>query len=201
MSQFNAPAYEIERSTGVCALSGRKLEPGETYMATLVEPESEETISRKNEPAAALGFKRLDVCIEAWEQKHRPEGLFNYWRTIVPEPNQKRKLFVDNAVLLNLFIRLGETDRSERLAFRFVLGLILIRKKILRYDRTDRRAGKDESTGEQEFWLLTPKLDLSKGPLGKWNEQQQFELLNPQLGEEQIRQVTEQLGEILEAEL
>ena len=53
----------------------------------------------------------------------------------------------------------------------------------------------------QEYWKLTPKLDLSKGPLGKWNDEQQFEVLDPKLDESRIEEVTQQLGEILEAEL
>ena len=37
MSQFNAPTYDIERPSGQCTFTGQTLEPGEHYMAVLVE--------------------------------------------------------------------------------------------------------------------------------------------------------------------
>lgn len=220
MSQFNTPTYDIERPTGTCAFTGRQLEPGERYVATLVEidPEQEgQTQKETGKPGSTLPFKRLDVCMEAWEQGNRPDRLFSHWVSTVPQPTEKKKIFVDDAVLMNLLIRLGDTEEPQRLAFRFVLALILMRKKLLRYDRTERRPKPApapvgaEGSGEhneqpaepvmEEYWVVTPKLDITKGPLGKWNEEEQFEVLNPQLDETQIQQVTEQLGEILEAEL
>lgn len=201
MTQFNAPAYEIERPTGRCALTGRELAPGDPYMATLVELDEQER-SQKT-AAAALGLKRLDVAWEPWQQGKRPDRLFGYWKTTVAEPNKARKLFVDDEILMNLFRRLADDERSQRIAFRFVLGLILMRKKCLRYDGTARRsvtrdAGEPEA---QDWWQVTPKLDLSKGPLGRWNEGDRLEMLDPHLDDEQIELVAEQLSEVLEAEL
>jgi len=214
MTQFNTPAYDIERPTGTCAVTGRALQPGERYVAMLVELDEMDEARSASDAAAALGLKRLDVCMEAWEQGHRSPRVFSHWITTVPQPTEKKKLFVDDAVLMNLLIRLADTDQPQRQAFRFVLALILMRKKLLRYDRTERRpkpthevGGKDEMRGTEvapqteEYWIVTPKLDLSKGPLGKWNDAEQMQVLNPQLEEAQIQQVTEQLGEILEAEL
>ncbi len=37
--------------------------------------------------------------------------------------------------------------------------------------------------------------------MGKWNEQERLEMLNPQLDDAQIAQVHQQLNEILQAEL
>ena len=203
MSQFNAPSYEIERPTGRCAISGNELAPGQPYVATLVEVNDETPQDEKSAATAKLGFRRLDIAWDVWQQGSRPEGLFCHWKTSVPEPHQKKKLFVDDDVLMNLFRRLADADQAERIAFRFVLGLILMRKKLLRYDGTQRRAGIDEQEGEvqQDWWQVTPKLDLSKGPLGRWNEDDRMEMLDPHLDEQQIAQVSEQLSEVLEAEL
>ena len=202
MTQFNTPAYEIERPTSQCALTGRALNPGEIYIATLVEvdppepapPSSGKTAAPGNSgsvaassSAAGLGLKRVDVALEAWDKGQRPERLFSYWRSTVPQPNQKKKLFVDDDVLVNLFRRLADTDQPERLAFRFVLGLILMRKKLLRYDGMAQRPA---GGTQQEWWQLIPK-----------GEQQPLDLLNPQLDDDKIRQVTGQLSEILQAEL
>lgn len=225
MSQFNSPNYEVPRTSGVCAFNGRTLEPGEVYYATLVDcdPQSPEgtsasaagqnadtapaestaeTPASESRLASALGLLRVDVSPEAWEQGHRPPRMFSYWRSTVPQPSEKRKLFVDDTVLMNLFRRLDGANEPQRLAFRYVLTLILMRKKLLRFDAAEvRHAEVDGQPVEQEWWTLTPKLDLSKGPMGKWNEDDKLELLDPQLDESQVAQVTEQLGEILEAEL
>ena len=165
-------------------MTDQPIEPGTAYVATLVE-EGEE-------------LKRVDVSQAAWEADNRPADVFSFWRAVVPMPNEKRKVFVDDEVLMNLLRRLEDATQPQRIAFRFVLMLILMRKKLLRYDATDRR---ESDTGEAEsWWVLTPKLDLSKGPLGKWADET-IEVLDPQLNDDQVREVTDQLGEILNAEL
>lgn len=229
MSQFNAPTFDIERPTGQCAFSGRDLEPGEDYIAVLVELSEHEAddaneagdaeahlpASKKGDKDDAaepktvidgIGLKRVDVSLEMWDAGHRPEHVFSYWRTTVPIPNEKKKLFVDDEVLLNLLRRMADTTDPQRQAFRFVLCLILMRKKLVRYDRTERRdVEADGDSGDEavteDWWIITPKLDVSKGPLGKWHPDESLEVLDPHLDEAQVLQVTEQLGEILQAEL
>ena len=200
MSQFSASGYDVPRTSGQCAATQRTLEPGETYYATLVELDPDQ--AQDDKAANALGMARVDVSRQAWEDGYRPERLFSYWKTTVPQPNEKKKLFVDDTVLLNLLHRLADAEQPERLAFRYVLALILMRKRLLRFDRSERRTAEvDDQSVEQEWWLLTPKKDPAKGPLGKWDDEQTIELLDPRLDEQQIEQVTRQLGEILQAEL
>jgi len=187
MTRFDAPAYDVDRPTGQCAFSTRQLEPGETYMATLVETDEPPEGTKSGSAATGPGFRRLDVSMEAWQQGQRPDRLFGYWKTVVPEPNQKKNLFLDDDVLMNLFERLTDTDQPQRLAFRFVLCLILMRKRLLRYEGTTKRTN---DAGEQEWWLLIPK-----------GSSESVEVLNPQLDDPQIQQVTDQLSEILEADL
>lgn len=195
MTQFNAPTYDVQKPTGRCAFSGRELKPGEPYMASLAEmplqPPTEETGARPAPAAAALGLQRVDVSLEAWKDGFRPGGLFCYWRSTVPEPNQKRRLFVDDQVLLNLFHRLEGATEEARLSFRFVLALILMRKKILKYESSEQRP--DGRGGQQEWWIMSAKT-------GDW-QAQRCEVLNPRLDEAKIGQVTQQLGEILEGEV
>lgn len=192
MSQFNSPTYDIQRPTGQCAVTGHPLKPGEPYIALLVEydPAAEPSAPEAKSAATGLGMRRLDISLEAWNQGHRPERLFGFWRSTFPEPNQKKKLFVDNEVLMSLFRRLGDTDQPDRLAFRFVLGLILMRKRLLRYDGVVRKPSNVADAPPVEFWLVTPKGD-----------DQPLEVVNPQLDDDKIQQVTTQLSEILEAEL
>jgi hypothetical protein len=195
VTQFNAPTYDVQKPTGRCAFSGRELKPGEPYMASLAElpmqPPPQETLAKPASAAAALGFQRVDVSLEAWRDGFRPGGLFCYWRSTVPQPNQKRRLFVDDQVLLNLFHRLEGATEEARLSFRFVLALILMRKKILKYEASEQRP--DGAGGQQEWWIMSART-------GDW-QAQPCEVRNPRLDEAKIVQVTQQLGEILDGEV
>lgn len=203
MSQFTTPAFDVEKPKGVCAVTGRELAPGETYMATLVAYEPDPAGARSGDAAPSgppsrhggIGLRRLDVSMEVWESGRRPEGLFSYWKSRVPEKEEKKRVFVDDTVLMNLLERLADETAERRLAFRFVLMLVLMRKKLLRYERTEQREG--EGGRAESWWVLTPKLEVSRGPLGKWDASRQLEVFDPGLDETAIAEISEQLGEIL----
>ena len=165
--------YEISHVTGICAATGRALEPGEMCIATLSDREDDE------------GFDRHDYSQKAWDSGSRPERLFSYWQTTVPAPDAKPHTFVDDDLLLQLFDRLVDDDRPQRVAFRFVIGLILMRKKHLKYLNH-----RDE--GGQMIWLMRSK--------GATPDDPPIELINPQLSDDDIRTITDQLGEILHAD-
>jgi hypothetical protein len=195
--------YGLTKPGSTCHATGRELSPGEAIFSALVEAE--------DAAASVLGLKRVDVAAEAWDQGHRPEGLFSYWKTTLPEPTAKRRVFVDDAVLMNLVERLdGEAD-PQRQAFRYVVALILMRKKLLRFDGTRKQAAADAAQADEDadtpggdrltWWQFTPKKDITKGRLGRWDEGRTLEVLDPRLDEAAIAEVTEQLGEVLEAEL
>jgi hypothetical protein len=175
MSRFGTH-YQVSRPTGVCAASGEPLQPDSVCVATLCDrPEDE-------------GFDRLDFSLEAWEAGARPERLFSFWRSVVAPPNASRRLLVDDEVLRDLFMRLAEDDRPQRVAFRFVLALILMRKRLLRF------VGRTEGGAEgPEQWLMRPKgSDPDDPPLA---------VTNPRLSDDDVRELTAQLGEILQGEV
>ena len=195
MSQLNA-SYDVQRPSGFCLATGRSLEPGEECFSALIDvPDSE------REPNDALGMKRVDISVEAWNQGFRPAGLFSFWRTTVPDPTEKKKTFVDDAMLMNLLVRLADTADADRLALRHVVALILMRKKLVRYDGMEKVASEVSDASLQEFWRMTPKADVSKGHFGKWDESQTLRVLDPKLDVEGIERVTGQLGEVLETDL
>ena len=165
--------YQVGRPTGACAATGAALTPGTPYIATLCErPEDD-------------GLERRDFSIEAWEAGTRPEGLFSFWKTVAAQPDDKRKLLVDDEVLSSIFERLADDERPQRIAFRFVLALILMRKRILKYTG---RTGQ----GKDEKWLMQPKgTEPGSSPI---------QVINPQLADEDVRELTDQLSEILQSE-
>jgi hypothetical protein len=157
-------AYEVSRPGGKCAVSGLTIEPGHKFFTALQDtPE---------------GLRRVDVLPEFWDSFEK-SSLLGFWQTTMPRPEAKKKIFVDDAVLTELFERLGEAAEDAKLNFRFVLGLILMRKRILAYEGTRNEEGK-------EIWSM--KLKGRERPL---------DMLNPHLGEEQVADVSRQLTEIL----
>jgi hypothetical protein len=159
--------WEIDKPLGQCCATGRAIEPGEEYYATLVQTEQD--------------FARRDFCAEYWTQ-NKPM-VFCYWKTKLPSPDQKKHLFIDDDMLMAFFERLGTETEQEKVNFRFVLALVLMRRRRLKYDSSKMNDGKDiwrlRITGTQDF----------------------VEVINPNLGEQQVSQLTTQIGEILQGEL
>jgi len=160
--------WEISKALGQCFGTGKEIEYGQEYFAALVETQD--------------GFERRDFCCEYWEQS-QPQ-VFCYWKTKLPDPGQKKQLFVDDDVLMTFFDRLEKETEPDKINFRFVLTLILMRKRRLKYDSS-------KSLGGNEIWRLRV--------VG--SDKQYVEVINPQLGQEQIEQLSSQLGQILQAEL
>jgi hypothetical protein len=130
MSRLTGSPYELGRSTGVCAATGEPLTPGDDVVAVLVEREQDGALDR------------LDYSLDAWEAGSRPDRLFCFWRRVIPESNAKPKPFIDDDELLSLFEQLGESDQPKQLAFRFILSLILLRKRLIRQVGSKRENGR-----------------------------------------------------------
>jgi hypothetical protein len=134
--------FEIARTTGRCLIQDRELVPGEAIVVALVERDD------------ADGFERIDLSDEGWASlPDDPRGagrkalpnrrLYAWWRTEQPEPGARPLIVVDDDGLIDLFEELGEgaaseTDaqRASRLAFRYVLTLILSRKRLVKVERS-----------------------------------------------------------------
>jgi len=172
-----AKEYDISRPSGVCAACGREMMPGEEFSATIrpAEQNDEQEV-----------FTRRDFCPACWSAgaEARAADALGVWRSRVPQPREKKKLFVDNEVLVSFFQRLEGTDEPPRQQFRFVLALVLMRKKLLVYDRSDR--GGDG----HDVWTVH-----IKGQDGAWH------VVDPKMDEDKIAEVSRQLGAILEGEL
>ena len=173
MSRFGTD-YHVARPTGRCSATDQPLQPGSACIATLCERSEDD------------GFDRRDFSIEAWESGARPEGLFSYWKTVIPQPDEKPRIVLDDQVLQDLFERLAADDRPQRIAFRFVLGLILMRKKALKF--VGRKA-----EGGVERWLLQVRGNDVPGP--------PIEVVNPNLNDDDVRDLIDQLSEVLQSEL
>ena len=159
--------WEIEKSQEQCAGSGRSIECGEDYFAALVE--------------SAEGLIRKDYSVEYWESEN-PE-VYCFWKTRLPKPDEKKHIFVDDEMLMAFFDRLKEETEPEKVNFRFVLTLVLMRKRRLKYDSTKTEDGK-------EVWRLK-----------RMSDKEFDEVVNPHLDEEQVEQLSSQIGQILQVNL
>ncbi|MCH2161820.1 MAG: hypothetical protein MK085_08100 [Phycisphaerales bacterium] len=178
-------SFVIGRSTGRCAASDRVLEPGETCVAVLARPLPGEATERKGKRGGPL-LERLDFAAEVWDSGPREPELVSrmlcWWRTTVPEPDEPRRAFVDESVLLDLFERLDDDEDERRQAFRFVLGLILLRRRKLRM--IDR-----EQVDDGTAWVFKR--------VGGGDDAPHYRVLDPQLDESDAEEIAEQLSEIL----
>ena len=165
--------WDIGRSTGQCAATNVPLVPGAPCVVALVE--------RDDDPNAPL--VRLDFSEDGWNSPQRPKGVLAFWRATVPAPNEKRRGFADDQTLLDLFERLGADDRPHRVRFRFVLMLLLVRKRLLRVVGTETSEG-------IERWHVLPK--------GAAEGEAPSAVVNPRLDDAAAREVTEQLSEVLD---
>ena len=166
-----AKEYIISKTDGQCRSCRKRMQPGEEFVATVREVDE--------------GFHREDFCLPCWDAAPREEpATFGVWRSRVPRPQEKKKLLIDDELLISFFERLSGVDSPAKIDFRFVLALVLMRKKLLVYDRMDKLPD------GREVW----KMHFKGGT-------QTHEVINPHMDEENIAEVSRHLGEIMEGQL
>lgn len=155
--------FDVQRPSGRCAVSGRDIRPGESFFTALFE--------------TPQGFERRDYAPECWNGP--PEAAFCAFRTRVAEKPARPRVWLDDESLIEFFRRLADRDEPVKQGFRFVLALMLMRKRVLKYEQTIRE-------GDAETWQLRLMRDQSL-----------HRVLNPRMSEEQIASVQEELRSIL----
>jgi hypothetical protein len=159
--------WKIEKGPGRCVKSNVEIREGDPYYAVLFED--------------GESFRREDYAIDAWQGQ--PEGAYCFFKTKMPIKEKKKKLLIDDDMLVEFFKRLGSETQPTKLQFRFVLALILMRKRILKYDET-------ECDGDREYWLMRLR-----------KEEKPRRVLNPKLTDDEIEGVSTQLGAILHGDM
>jgi hypothetical protein len=193
-------------------------------MARAPEPVEKDTkgpkAGKKEEPAAAPSpFLRLDFCEKCWGEGKRPENItlpvesageegapakapaklemFSFWQTTVPVPQQKKKLLVDDSVLMDVFNRMEGKTEPQEVRFRFVLALILMRKRLLKYEGMEEAPSHHAAPSAEgqprapETWRMVPRGENAV----------MTHVINPHLTAEQISEVSQQLSAILAEEV
>jgi hypothetical protein len=154
--------YQIQANTRRCTATGRELRPGETFYAVLIDDQGK--------------FIRQDFSSQGWTGP--PEGAFSFWKGRVPE-EESRTPRIDDDLLSECFQRLeGQTD-PDRLNFRYVVALLLMRRKRLRFEEA-RKAGDRE--------VLRLRCTRTHAV---------HEVVNPNLTEEEMATVQDEVFQVL----
>jgi hypothetical protein len=163
--------YKIDASTHCCHTCGHVLAVGEEYFSAVAETPEEDR------------FQRHDFCPACWAPA--AGTYYSFWKTRLPEPaadGHRGPRLVDLGRLLQLFEHLAEAPDVEARRFRYVLALVLMRKRRLKIVETRRLPG---GQGEE----LT---------LRETGGERRHIVACPNVTEEEIRSVAGRLREILD---
>lgn len=115
--------WHVAKSSQQCAVTGTPLEVGDEHYSALTEtPE---------------GFSRADYSLAAWPEVDKTT-FFSFWKTRVRSPEEKKRLVIDIEAFYAFFSSLGETDDPQRQVFRYLVALLLTRKRVLRLDEIEK---------------------------------------------------------------
>ena len=169
--------WKIGKSKGRCSNCDREFAAGEEFYSALYD--------------GGAGFERRDFCRNCWEAAGNRHGdtvpaegdrPFSYWRTVV-EDKTGRKRRIDLELVKDVFDRLEGDEDPTRLKIRYFLSLILMRKRVLRYLRT-------ESGDEKEYMVVTfPRQKV------------EYRVRNPNLTQGELADVKAELEILLDMEL
>lgn len=108
--------YEVQRCTRHCAVTERELVPGEVFYSTLT-----------TEGALVV---RHDYSREAWQGP--PEGVLGWWKAHMPQRDARKLHWAPNEVMLELLE--GLESQPDKQDMRYVLALLLIRRRVVRLE-------------------------------------------------------------------
>jgi hypothetical protein len=159
--------FEVQRCTRRCTATDRALEPGDTYYSVL--------------EVQGADILRKDYCADAWSGP--PETAFGWWKSRVPAPNSRKIKLAPNDVLLELFDQLAEQAGREDI--RYILTLLLIRRRVLRLEKAGNESG---AHGAEYMVVYCPKRETT------------HEVTVAVPSDERVEEIQQQLSELLIAD-
>ncbi len=118
--------FQVQRFTRRCCETERQFEPGDTVYSVLL--------------AQGGDVIRKDYSQQAWSGP--PEGSIGWWKSQVPDAHAAKMHWAPNDVILHYFEQLE--DCAEKADMRYVLALLMIRRRIVRLEDTETDDGQGE---------------------------------------------------------
>jgi hypothetical protein len=119
--------YQIQPNTRRCTATGRELLPGEKFYTVLLDEGDK--------------FVRQDYSREAWQGP--PQGAFSFWSGKVPTTEQSKRPRIDDDLLVDCFGRLEGQTEPGRVNFRYVVALLLMRRKRFKFEEARTESGQE----------------------------------------------------------
>jgi hypothetical protein len=160
-------SFKFGRRGGACASCGGQLSPGARVSSALYRPQGGE----------ATGFARRDFCSACFDDASRRGDPFSWWTAVVPAPQEKKAVF-DVGVAKEFLLRLLKEDAPERASLRYLLALLLMRKKAVK-------------VGDQFVKDGVETLVLSVPP-----DETAFEVACPPIDEAEATKLRDELGRL-----
>lgn len=148
----------------MCCITGQELKPGERIYGVLYDE--------------AGKFVRKDYSEGAWSGPG--PGAIAHWAGRIPSALTPRKPTFNDKLLLDCFDHLAGATEPNRLQFRYVVALLLMRRKKLKFEDAPR---KPDGSGT---------LILRDGRTGR-----RIEIDDPKLTEEQVAAVQDEVFQVL----
>jgi hypothetical protein len=130
--------YDVQSFTRRCSATSREIAPGEWYYSVLV--------------AEGAELKRYDYSLEAWTGP--PASAIGHWKSQVPDKTSRRKRWAPNDVMLQFFDELS--DQADKQDMRYVLTLLLIRRRVFRLEEERR-----DAAGNELLTVYCPRRDAT----------------------------------------
>lgn len=157
--------FDIQRCTKKCHATEREFRPGETYYSVLVQEGAD--------------VARHDYSAEAWPGP--PEESLGWWKSQMPGATNKKRHWAPNDVMLHYFEQLAE--REDQVDVRYVLALLMVRRRVLRQEGTE-----TDEQGREQLLLFCPR------------NEQEYRTLVAMPADDRVQQIQQELGRLLYAD-
>jgi hypothetical protein len=155
--------YQIQANTRRCVVSGRELHVGDRFYSALSHEDGR--------------LVRRDYGEESWQGP--PPGAFSFWSGRIPEEESDRRPPIDDDLLLGFLERLASESEPAQVQFRYVVALLLMRRRRLRLQ--------DAKTNDGREMLI----------LRSVRNGQMYQVVNPCLDETQMQVVQDEVFRVL----
>lgn len=134
--------YKVARCTRQCHAQRRPLREGEVYYSVVLEAGDE--------------YARQDYSAESWQGP--PEGAIGWWKSRMPSADDKKMVLAPPEVLIDLLRQMERFPAKAK--SRYLLALMLMRRKLVRPITCDDESADDEGTLRLEVVVDGSTIDV-----------------------------------------